>query len=179
MSRIGKKPISIPSGVDVKVDGQHVTVKGPLGQMEWTVQPELQLELKDGALHVLNPRPSKKSNSLWGMSRTYLSNMIQGVSKGFEKVLEVEGSGYRVDLKGKTLVMDLRFSHEVQYKVPEDLSVEVSQRPLRITIKGIDKQRVGQVAAEIRAIKKPEPYKGKGIRYLGEQVRRKAGKAAG
>ncbi len=177
MSRIGKKPIAIPKGVEVNVTGQRVVAKGPKGQLEWSVRPELEVMLDGGHLRVANPHPAKLTNSLWGTTRTVLNNLVTGVSQGFGRSLEVVGTGYRVELQGKTLVMALGFDHDVQYTVPDDVQVKVSQRPLKIELAGIDKQRVGQVAAEIRALKKPEPYHGKGIRYDGEQVRHKTGKS--
>jgi large subunit ribosomal protein L6 len=177
MSRIGKKPIAIPKGVEVNVSGQKVVAKGPKGQLEWTVRPELEVKLDAGILRVGNPHPAKHTNSLWGTTRTVLNNLVTGVSQGFGRSLEVVGTGYRVELQGKTLVMAVGFDHDVNYTVPDDVQVKVSQRPLKIELSGIDKQRVGQVAAEIRALKKPEPYHGKGIRYEGEQVRRKTGKS--
>lgn len=177
MSRIGKMPIPIPSGVDLKINGQHVTAKGPKGQLEWQVVPEMQLEMKDNVLTVQNPNVTKRTNSLWGTTRTVLNNLVVGVSKGFTRSLEVVGTGYRVDLKGKTVVLNVGFDHDVEYTVPDGIDVEVSQRPLKIILKGINKQQLGQVAAEIRALKRPEPYHGKGIRYEDEQVRRKAGKS--
>jgi large subunit ribosomal protein L6 len=176
MSRIGKKPIEVPSGVNVKMDGRKVIAKGPKGQLEWTVVPEIEVRLEKGQMQVLNPNPTKRTNSLWGTTRTILNNLVVGVHTGFAKTLEVEGTGFRAELKGKTLVMALGFDHDVEYKVPDDIEVEVSPRPLRVVLKGISKQRVGQIAAEIRALKKPEPYHGKGIRYENEYVRRKAGK---
>ena len=177
MSRIGKKPIPIPDGVEVKVEGQRVRVQAKEKHLEWTVVPELQVELAERVLKVVNPNPTLRTNSLWGTTRTLLQNMVTGVHQGFTKSLEVVGTGYRVALKGKTLAMTLGFDHEIEYRVPEDIEVAVSDRPTKITLKGIDRQRVGQVAAEIRALKKPEPYQGKGIRYEGEVVRKKAGKA--
>jgi large subunit ribosomal protein L6 len=177
MSRIGRAPIPIPDGVDIKLDGQRVIAKGKAGQLEWTVVPELQVALEDGLLKVLNPKSTKRSNSLWGTTRTVLSNMVMGLHEGFTKALEVVGTGYRVELQGKTLVMQIGFDHSVEYTVPDDVEVTTSVRPTRIMLKGIDKQRVGHVAAEIRGLKKPEPYHGKGIRYVGEFVRRKSGKA--
>jgi len=177
MSRIGRAPIPIPDGVDIKLDGQRVIAKGKAGQLEWTVVPELQVALEEGLLKVLNPKSTKRSNSLWGTTRTVLSNMVTGLHEGFTKALEVVGTGYRVELQGKTLVMQIGFDHSVEYIVPDDVEVTTSVRPTRIMLKGIDKQRVGHVAAEIRGLKKPEPYHGKGIRYVGEFVRRKSGKA--
>ena len=172
MSRIGRAPIPIPDGVDIKLDGQRVIAKGKAGQLEWTVVPELQVALEEGLLKVLNPKSTKRSNSLWGTTRTVLSNMVTGLHEGFTKALEVVGTGYRVELQGKTLVMQIGFDHSVEYTVPDYVEVTT-----RIMLKGIDKQRVGHVAAEIRGLKKPEPYHGKGIRYVGEFVRRKSGKA--
>jgi large subunit ribosomal protein L6 len=177
MSRIGKMHISVPSGVDVKLDGQRVSAKGPKGQLEWTVVPEIEVQLDKGVLRVSNPNPTKRTNSLWGTTRTILNNLVVGVHEGFAKVLEVHGTGYRVELKGKILEMVLGFDHTTKYTVPDDIEIEVSQRPMRIKLAGIDRQRVGQVAAEIRALKKPEPYHGKGIRYENEYVRRKTGKS--
>ena len=177
MSRIGKKPIAIPKGVEVKVSGQTVVAKGPKGQLAWTVRPELQVRMEEGTLRVANPNPAKHTNSLWGTTRTVLNNLVTGVNQGFGRSLEIVGTGYRAELKGKTLVMALGFDHEVNYAVPADVEIKVSQRPPKIEIFGIDKQRVGQVAAEIRALKKPEPYHGKGIRYEGEHVRHKTGKS--
>ena len=178
MSRIGRMPISIPQGVEIKLEGQRVVANGKAGQLEWTVVPELEVVLAEGVLEVRNPHPSKRTNSLWGTTRTLLNNMVLGLQEGFVRKLEVVGTGYRAELKGtQTLVMELGFDHPVEYTVPDDISVEVKPRPLQITLKGIDKQRVGHVAAEIRGLKKPEPYHGKGIRFAGEHVRRKAGKA--
>jgi large subunit ribosomal protein L6 len=177
MSRIGKKPIPIPAGVDVKIDGQRVTIAHQKKALAWTVVPELQVELAEGVLRVLNPHPTLRTNSLWGTTRTLLHNMVVGVREGFTRNLEIVGTGYRVSLQGRTLGFEIGFDHVVHYKVPEDVEVKVSERPMKIMLAGIDRQRVGQVAAEIRAIKKPEPYHGKGIRYEGEQVRKKAGKA--
>ncbi len=161
----------------MKLEGRRVIVKGPKGQLEWTVVPEIKVQLDKGVLRVSNPNPTKRTNSLWGTTRTILNNLVVGVREGFAKVLEVHGTGYRVELKGKTLVMALGFDHNTEYTVPDDVAVEVSRRPPRIKLAGIDRQRVGQVAAEIRALKKPEPYHGKGIRYENEYVRRKTGKS--
>jgi large subunit ribosomal protein L6 len=177
MSRIGKRPIPIPDGVEVKIDGRNVAVKAKKNELRWTVVPELEVALEDGALHVRNPNPSKRTNSLWGTTRTVLDNLITGVHQGFSRSLEIVGTGYRVSLKGKTIVLEVGFDHPVEYTVPDDIEVAVSDRPPKITLKGIDRQRVGQVAADIRALRKPEPYHGKGIRYEGEVVRKKAGKA--
>ncbi|MCK4412630.1 MAG: 50S ribosomal protein L6 [Candidatus Eisenbacteria sp.] len=177
MSRIGKRPIPIPDGVEIRIDGQKVSVKEKENELHWTVVPELEVLLEEGALHVRNPNPNKRTNSLWGTTRTVLDNLVTGVHQGFTRVLELVGTGYRVALKGKTLTFEIGFDHPVEYAVAADVEVTVSDRPPKITVKGIDRQRVGQVAAEIRALKRPEPYHGKGIRYEGEQVRKKAGKA--
>jgi large subunit ribosomal protein L6 len=177
MSRVGKKPIPIPDGVEVAVEGQRVRVQAKGKQLEWTVVPELQVALTGRILEVANPNPNLRSNSLWGTTRTVLQNMVTGVHQGFSKSLEVVGTGYRVSLKGKTLTFLIGLDHEVVYVVADDIDVAVTDRPMRIALKGIDRQRVGQVAAEIRGLKKPEPYQGKGIRYEGEAVRKKAGKA--
>jgi large subunit ribosomal protein L6 len=177
MSRIGKKPIPIPDGVEVTVEGQRVRVQAKGKHLEWTVVPELQVALSGRVLQIANPNPTLRTNSLWGTTRTVLQNMVTGVHQGFGKSLEVVGTGYRVNLKGKTLTFQIGFDHEIHYVVPDEIEVAVTDRPMRIALKGIDRQRVGQVAAEIRALKKPEPYQGKGIRYEGEAVRKKAGKA--
>jgi len=177
MSRIGKKPVPIPSGVDVRIEGQRVTVVCQQKQLEWTVVPELRVEMRESVLHVLNPNPNQRSNSLWGTTRTLIANMVTGVHQGFAKNLEIVGTGFRATLKGKTLAFEIGFDHVVHYTVADDIDVTVSERPMKIMLKGTDRQRVGQVAAEIRALKKPEPYHGKGIRYENEQVRKKAGKA--
>lgn len=177
MSRIGKSPIRIPSGVDVRIDGQRVTIASQKKELSWTVAPELRVELEGGVLRVLNPHPSLRSNSQWGTTRTLLNNMVTGVQTGFTRALEIVGTGYRVSLQGRKLAFEIGFDHPVHYTVPDDVEVAVTERPMKVTLKGIDRQRVGQVAAEIRALKKPEPYHGKGIRYEGEQVRKKAGKA--
>jgi large subunit ribosomal protein L6 len=177
MSRIGKKPIPIPSGVDVRIEGQRVAVSCEKKQLEWTVVHELRVEMRENVLHVLNPNPNQRSNSLWGTTRTLIANMVTGVHQGFARNLEIVGTGFRATLKGKTLAFEIGFDHVVNYTVADDIDVTVSERPMKIMLKGIDRQRVGQVAAEIRALKKPEPYHGKGIRYENEQVRKKAGKA--
>ncbi len=177
MSRIGKKPISLPDGVEIKLDGQKVNVQCKGKQLEWKVTPELQVELTGRTLSVLNPKPDKRTNSLWGATRTALQNAVLGVHQGFSRNLEIVGTGFRAALRGKVLVLQIGFDHEVLYTVPDDVEVAVADRPMRILLKGIDRQRVGQVAAEIRELKKPEPYHGKGIRYENEQVRKKAGKA--
>jgi large subunit ribosomal protein L6 len=177
VSRIGKQPIPVPSGVDVKIDGSTVTVKGPKGELVQTFTDVLGIELNDGELVVTRPDDSRTSRSLHGLTRTLLSNMVTGVSEGFSKNLEIVGVGYRAILKGSDLELQLGFSHPVVVQAEPGITFEVPQ-PTRITVRGIDKQQVGQVAADIRKWRKPEPYKGKGVRYEGEYVRRKLGKAA-
>jgi large subunit ribosomal protein L6 len=177
MSRIGKQPVEIPSGVDVAIDGAHVTVKGPRGTLEQTFHEEMRIVREDGEIRVERPSDEGFHRSLHGLSRTLLANMVEGVTKGFEKRLEIVGVGYRAALKGKALELALGFSHPVTVPAPEGIEFEVPA-PNRITIRGNDKQAVGEIAANIRKLRKPEPYKGKGIRYEGEYVRKKAGKAA-
>jgi large subunit ribosomal protein L6 len=177
VSRIGKQPIPVPSGVDVQIDGTTVTVTGPKGELKQTFSEVLAIEKQDGALVVTRPDDTREARSLHGLTRTLVANMVRGVSEGFSKNLEIVGVGYRAVLKGSDLELALGFSHPVVVKPEPGISFEVPA-PNRITVRGIDKQRVGQVAAEIRAWRKPEPYKGKGVRYEGEYVRRKLGKAA-
>jgi large subunit ribosomal protein L6 len=177
MSRIGRQPIDIPSGVEVTIEGSTVTVKGPKGTLSQTVSQEMLLAKEDGVLTVSRPSDERLHRSLHGLTRTLIANMVAGVTNGYEKRLEIVGVGYRAALKGSDLEMALGFSHPVVFPAPQGIEFEVPA-PTRITIRGIDKQLVGQVAANIRKIRKPEPYKGKGIRYEGEFVRRKAGKAA-
>ena len=175
MSRIGKKPIEIPSGVTLTLDGQTVTVKGPKGQLSWTVVEEVEIKQEDGVL-TLSPRDdSQRSRSMWGLSRTLVGNMVDGVTKGYEETLELVGVGYRAAMKGNALSMQLGFSHDVDIQAPQGISFAVPKQT-EIKISGIDKQLVGETAARIRRIRPPEPYKGKGVRYAGEQVRRKEGK---
>jgi large subunit ribosomal protein L6 len=177
VSRIGKQPIPVPSGVDVKIDGSTVTVKGPKGELSQTFTDLLAIELQDGALVVTRPDDSRTARSLHGLTRTLLANMVTGVSDGFSKNLEIVGVGYRAILKGSDLELQLGFSHPVVVSAEPGITFEVPA-PTKITVRGIDKQQVGQVAADIRKWRKPEPYKGKGVRYEGEYVRRKLGKAA-
>ena len=176
MSRIGKMPIAVPAGVDVKIDGSTVTVKGPKGELTRSFQPILTITLDGDTLLVTRPDDSREAKSLHGLTRTLLANMVEGVSQGFRKKLELVGVGYRATLKGRDLEMLLGYSHPVAIKAPEGITFEVPSQT-EIIVTGASKQQVGQVAAEIRAWRKPEPYKGKGIRYEGEYVRRKAGKA--
>ncbi|MDI6713149.1 MAG: 50S ribosomal protein L6 [Anaerosomatales bacterium] len=177
MSRIGKQPIPVPSGVEVAINGSEVTVKGPKGTLTQTFDKDMIIELEDGAIVVKRPSDERRHRSLHGLTRTLIANMVQGVSEGFQKELEIVGVGYRAALKGSDLDLSLGFSHPVVIKPEEGIAFEVPA-PTKIVVKGIDKQRVGQVAAEIRKIRPPEPYKGKGVRYAGEHVRRKLGKAA-
>ena len=177
MSRIGKLPIVIPSGVNVQIkqDGA-VSVKGPKGMLELTVHPSVTAEMEDGTILVKPKSTTKEARSLHGLTRTLIANMVEGVTNGYTKKLEILGIGYRANLAAKVLTLSLGFSHPIQYQIPDGIEVLV-EKQTRIAIQGIDKQRVGQVAAEIRSLKPPEPYKGKGIRYEGEFVKRKVGKA--
>ena len=178
MSRIGRKPISLPAGVEVKVDGNVVAVKGPKGELTQAIPAEISVVLEDGVLRVERPSDDKKHRALHGLSRALLANMVTGVTAGFEKKMEMVGVGYRAQMQGKKLVINIGFSHPVEVEAPEGIEFEVPA-PTKITVKGIDKQLVGNTAAHIRAIREPEPYKGKGIKYENEVVRRKAGKAGG
>ncbi len=175
MSRIGKKAIVAPAGVTVTLDGQHVTVKGPKGQLAWTVSEEIELK-QEGAELTLAPRnDTARARAMWGLSRTLVNNMVVGVSTGYEQTLELVGVGYRAAMKGQNLSMQLGFSHDVDIAAPAGITFAVP-RPVEVKIAGIDKQLVGEIAARIRKIRPPEPYKGKGVRYAGETVRRKEGK---
>ncbi len=176
MSRIGKKPVPIPSGVEVKMDGDTVTVKGPKGQLETAILGDLvEVSIGEGEVTVVPRNNSKPARSAWGLTRSLINNMVIGVTEGFQKKLEIVGVGYRAQLQGRNLKLNLGFSHDVIYEVPEGIEVQVPQ-PTEIVVSGIDKQKVGQVAAEIRAWRPPEPYKGKGVRYAGEYIFRKEGK---
>ena len=176
MSRIGKNPISVPSGVEVKVDGQDVAVKGPKGELSVTIAEPITVSLEDGVVTVARPDEERESRSLHGPSRTLINNMVEGVTNGFKKELEIQGVRYRAQKQGNQLVMNLGYSHPVTFDDTADITIEVPN-PNRIVINGIDKQKVGQFAAEVRETRPPEPYKGKGIRYVGEYVRHLAGKA--
>jgi len=177
VSRIGKQPIPIPSGVEVQIEGSTVTIKGPKGSLTQSFNEDMTMTLEEGVLSVTRPSDERQHRSLHGLTRTLLANMVAGVSEGFHKNLEIVGVGYRAELKGSDIQLALGFSHTVLVKAPEGITFEVPA-PTKITVRGIDKQRVGQVAAEIRSWRKPEPYKGKGVRYEGEHVRRKLGKTA-
>jgi large subunit ribosomal protein L6 len=177
MSRIGRLPIPVPGGVDVQIEGQHVTVKGPKGTLSHTIVDPISIERDDdGVLNVRRPNDERDAKSRHGLTRTLVANMITGVTTGYEKTLEIVGVGYRVQARGSDLEFAVGFSHPVLVRAPEGISFEV-QAPTRFVVRGVDKQQVGEVCAKIRAIRPPEPYKGKGIRYQGENVRRKVGKA--
>ena len=178
MSRIGKAPIPIPKGVEVKQTGSAIEIKGPKGTLAQSIPSGITILVEDGMLHIKREGDTKQMRSLHGLIRTLIANMIMGVTQGFEKRLEIVGIGYRAALQGRSLQLSVGYSHPVIYAIPEGIEVAV-EKQTNITVTGIDKQKVGQVTAEIRSFKKPEPYKGKGIRYIGEQVRRKAGKAKG
>jgi large subunit ribosomal protein L6 len=176
MSRIGRMPIPVPNGVDVTIDGRNVAVKGPKGSLSHVVVEPITIERgDDGALVVTRPNDEREARSRHGLTRTLVANMVTGVTEGYEKTLEIVGVGYRVAAKGSSLEFALGFSHPVTVDPPEGITFEV-QTPTRFVVRGIDKQKVGEVAANIRKIRKPEPYKGKGVRYAGENVRRKVGK---
>jgi large subunit ribosomal protein L6 len=176
MSRIGKLPIPVPSGVDVALDGRVVRVKGPKGELTHTVVEPITVEKgEDGVLVVRRPDDERESRSLHGLSRTLIANMVTGVTQGYSKTLEIVGTGYRVQARGSDLEFALGFSHPVPVKAPDGITFRV-ETPTRFVVEGIDKQKVGEVAANIRKLRKPDPYKGKGVRYQGEVVRRKAGK---
>lgn len=176
MSRIGRLPVSIPGGVEIKLDNSVITVKGPKGEMTHTIPAPIEVKIEDNTVVVSRPNDDRVARSLHGLTRTLISNMVIGVTEGFSKKLEIVGTGYRVMAKGKDLEFALGFSHPVVVTAPEGIEFKV-EGPTKLTVSGIDKQQVGEVAANIRKIRKPEPYKGKGVRYAGEQVRRKVGKA--
>jgi len=175
MSRIGKRAVSVPTGVTVNLAGQNIAVKGPKGELKFVLVEHVLAKLEDGKIAV-NPRDQTKvARSCWGMSRTMISNMIKGVTQGYSRSLEINGVGYRANVQGKILQLNLGYSHDVNYPIPEGIEIK-TPKPTEITITGIDKQRVGQVAAEIRDFRGPEPYKGKGIKYSDERIFRKEGK---
>jgi large subunit ribosomal protein L6 len=176
MSRIGKIPVPVPSGVDVAIDGQTVTVKGPKGTLTHRVAEPITVATEDGTIAVSRPDDERESKALHGLSRTLIANMVVGVTDGYVKRLEIVGTGYRVTAEGSNLVFALGYSHPVPIKAPEGIKFTV-ENPTRFSVEGIDKQQVGEVAAKIRKLRKPDPYKGKGVRYAGEVIRRKAGKA--
>ncbi|MBP2561049.1 large subunit ribosomal protein L6 [Neorhizobium galegae] len=175
MSRIGKKPVPVPAGITATVDGQKVTAKGPKGELFFVANDEIKLELENNAVSVTPVNDSKDARSKWGMSRTMIENIFKGVKDGFERKLEINGVGYRASLQGKNLQLALGFSHDVVYQTPEGITIAVP-KPTEIIVTGINKQQVGQVAAEIREYRGPEPYKGKGVKYAEERIVRKEGK---
>ncbi len=175
MSRIGKKAIAIPEGITATLDGQTVTAKGPMGELSFVVNDDVLVKMEDGAFKVDPKNNSKNARSQWGMSRTMISNIFNGVKEGFSKTLEINGVGYRAAMQGNKLQLQLGFSHEVLYDIPEGVDVKVT-KPTEIIVSGFDKQKVGQVAAEIRKYRPPEPYKGKGVKYADEFIFRKEGK---
>ena len=175
MSRIGKKTITVPAGVTLTLDGQTVTVKGPKGELSWTIVDEIELTNEAGVLSLKPRDDSTRAKAMWGLSRTLVANMVHGVTQGYEEALELVGVGYRAAMKGQALSMQLGFSHEVDVPPPAGITFAVPKQT-EVRIAGIDKQLVGEVAARIRRIRPPEPYKGKGVRYAGEKVRRKEGK---
>jgi len=175
MSRIGRLAIPVPTGVTATIDGQKVAVKGPKGELSFVAGDDVSVALADGEIAVQPRDESKRARSAWGMSRTMVANLVEGVTNGFERRLEINGVGYRAAVQGKTLQLALGYSHEVAYQIPDDITIS-TPRPTEIVISGIDKQRVGQAAAEIREYRPPEPYKGKGVKYADEYIFRKEGK---
>ncbi|MGE3148729.1 MAG: 50S ribosomal protein L6 [Pseudorhodoplanes sp.] len=175
MSRIGKKPVSIPSGVTANVEGQTVKMKGPKGNLQLVLPEDVSVKMENGAIKVDPRNETKRARSMWGTSRTLVSNLITGVTKGFEQKLEITGVGYRAAVQGKNLQLALGYSHDVVFPIPEGISI-ATPKPTEVVITGIDKQKVGQVASDIRDFRPPEPYKGKGVKYAGEYIFRKEGK---
>jgi len=178
MSRIGKRPVPVPKGVTVTVDGRKISVKGPRGELERTLHPAMGVRVEGATLVVSRPSDEPEHRALHGLTRTLVSNMVDGVTRGFQKQLEIVGVGYKAETRPYGLQLALGFSHPVAYKAPKGIKLTAPQ-PTQITVEGADKEVVGQVAAELRNLRPPEPYKGKGIKYVGEQIRRKAGKAGG
>ena len=175
MSRIGKKPVAIPSGVTVKVDGQTVSVKGAKGELKFVVPDDVEVKFENNSISV-NPRhETKRARALWGTSRAQVNNLVVGVTQGFEKKLEITGVGYKAAVAGKNLQLSLGYSHDINYPIPAGIAI-ATPKPTEVTVTGIDKRQVGQVAAEIRGYRGPEPYKGKGVKYAGEKIVRKEGK---
>ncbi len=177
MSRIGKRPVPLPKGVTAQVDGHRITVKGPKGEISRTMHDALSLTVEDGNVVVKRPSDESFHKALHGLTRTLVANMVEGVTKGYQKALEIQGVGYKAEPKGQEIQLLVGYSHPVRYKPPQGIKIVIENNTL-VKIEGVDKELVGQVAAEIRSVRPPEPYKGKGIRYQGEQVRRKAGKTA-
>jgi len=175
MSRVGKYPVALPQGVTVDVKGQAIAVKGKMGNLSLVAPDEVELKMSEGKIAVAMREDTKKNRMLWGATRNNINNMVKGVAEGYKIVLEIDGVGFRAAVQGKDLILQIGFSHEVKYTMPEGIAIK-AEKPTVISVAGVDKQKVGQVAAEIRALKKPEPYKGKGIKYQGEKIRRKEGK---
>jgi large subunit ribosomal protein L6 len=175
MSRVGKKAVPVPQGVNARLDGQTVVMKGPKGELKFTVPELVAVKMEGGEISVANKNETKASRAQWGMSRAQIANLAKGVTTGYEKKLEISGVGYKAAMQGKVLKLSLGFSHDVDYTIPDGITV-TTPKPTEITVVGIDKQRVGQVAAEIRSYRGPEPYKGKGVKYAGEFIFRKEGK---
>jgi large subunit ribosomal protein L6 len=178
MSRIGKKPVNVPSGVTVTVDGQNLVVKGPKGELKRTIHHDIAVKFSEGVLTLERPSDEQQHKAMHGMSRSLVQNMVDGVTKGFQKQLEIVGVGYKAEVRPYGVQLALGYSHAIEYKAPPGIKI-TAPAPTSILIDGADKEKVGQVAAELRSFRPPEPYKGKGIKYVGEQVRRKAGKAGG
>lgn len=178
MSRIGRKPIEVPQGVEMALNGSSVTVKGPRGELSLDAHTDMQLALEDGVLTIQRPSDQPEHRALHGLTRSLIANMVEGVTSGFQKTLEIQGVGYKAEAKGNAITLTLGFSHKIDFKPVDGVQLEVPN-PTTIVVSGADKQAVGQAAAQIRSFRPPEPYKGKGIRYQGEYVRRKAGKTAG
>lgn len=175
MSRIGKHPVTLPQGVAAEVKGHTIAVKGKLGSLSLTLPPEVEVKVDGGKVVIAPAHDTQRARMMWGTARNNINNMVKGVTEGFKETLEIEGVGFRAAMQGKDLVMQLGFSHEVKYPVPEGITIK-AEKPTVVSVAGADRQKVGQVAAEIRGLKKPEPYKGKGIKYVGEKIRRKEGK---
>ena len=178
MSRIGKRPVPVPNGVTVTVDGNAITVKGPKGELSRKLHPDMQVKVENGAINVGRPSEEQNHRALHGLTRSLIANMVEGVTQGFRKQLEITGVGYKAEVKPFGLQLALGYSHPLEYRAPAGIKLTAPQ-PTAVVIEGADKEKVGQVAAEIRSLRKPEPYKGKGVKYQGEQIRRKAGKAGG
>ena len=178
MSRIGKRPVAVPNGVTVTVNGNAISVKGPKGELSRKLHPDMQIKVEDGTITVNRPSDQDQHRALHGLTRSLIANMVEGVTQGYRKQLEITGVGYKAEVKPFGLQLALGFSHPVEYRAPAGIKLTAPQ-PTVVVIEGSDKEKVGQVAAEIRQLRKPEPYKGKGVKYQGEQVRRKAGKAGG
>ena len=175
MSRIGKKPIAIPKGVEVRLEGDQLIIKGPKGELNLSIHPDVKLDIEDNSIAVSVVDETRESRSIHGLFRVLIDNMVTGVTKGFERVLEIVGVGYRAELKGRTAVFNLGYSHPINFELPEGIDAKIEKT--KITLSGIDRELLGMTAAKIRGFRKPEPYKGKGIKYAGEMIRRKAGKA--